>query len=73
MPNKIREKIKRKARKLVGENLQQEPSELGESTPLEYIPTQAKIPVEIREVIFIKDTDFGALRKSFEIWCAQWD
>jgi hypothetical protein len=73
MQDKIREKTKPKKGLLVGKDIQQELSELGEGTPLEYIPTNSKISVEIREILVIKDTDIGAFRQSFEKFCKEWD
>lgn len=73
MQNKIRKKEGAKTRIVVRQVIQQEPSQLGQSASLIYLPTRAKIPVEIREILFIKDTDLGALRKDFEEFCQKWD
>jgi len=58
---------------MVRQDLQQVAGQLRESAVITYIPTVAKIPVEIREILYIKDTDFSALRREFEEFCKKWD
>lgn len=41
--------------------------------PFVYVPSEAKIDVEIRDIIRIKPSDFSLLKDSFEEWASRWN
>lgn len=41
--------------------------------PIEYKGIEEKVPVEIRDEIYVKLDNAGAVRRSFEEWSKQWD
>ena len=78
MQSKIREKTAPAQGGMEGENLQQGLGGEGQGEviiddPIEYKSIEEKVPVEIRDEIYVKLDNAGAVRRSFEEWSKQWD
>lgn len=58
---------------MAGEDLRKGFSKSGQSEALTYVPVEAKIDVEIRDIIRVKASEFSALKDSFEEWASKWN